>query len=364
MPSEPSAPRLHSLDALRGFDMFWIVGAMAVCRGLAEVTGWGPFRWIAGQHYHSGWNGFTAWDLIFPLFLFIAGVALPYSLTRRLEAGEPRGPLYWRIARRVLALVLLGLLMNGLLRLDFAAMRYPSVLARIGLAYGAAALIVLHSTPRSQAIWIASLLLGYWAALTWIEVPGVGAGVLEPGSTIVGYVDRHLLPGVLYSGDHDPEGILSTIPAIATALLGVQAGHWLRRPSPGGMTKALALLGAGVFLLGAGLAWDRSLPINKHLWTGSFVLYAGGWSLLLLSVFYLVVDVWGWRRWSFFFTVIGMNAITIYVLDAFVSFESVAGVIFADARSIVAEPLMSVFALGLGWSVLYVMYRRRWFLRV
>ena len=363
-PAVPGDRRLRSLDALRGFDMFWIVGGNAVFAAWAGANDWKVLDWIAGQLHHAEWDGFTFWDLIFPLFLFIAGVAMPFSLTRRVDAGADRAALRRHVVRRGLTLVLLGMVYNGLFELDFAQQRYPSVLGRIGLAYLGAGLIVLHTQARGQVLWIVGLLLGYWAALAWIPVPGFGAGDLRPGHTLTDWIDRQLIPGRLHREVRDPEGLLATLPAVGTALLGVLSGHWLRRPEPSGTRKALVLFIAGALCLGLGALWERLLPLNKNLWSSSFVLWTGGWSLLLLASFYLVIDVWGWRRWSFFFVVIGMNAITIYMLAAFVDFQGVAEVLFAPARERLHPALFAGGGLALAWALLYWMYRRRLFLRI
>ena len=355
---------MRSLDALRGFDMFWIVGGNVVFATWASSNDWEVLDAIAGQLHHPEWHGFTFWDLIFPLFLFIAGVAMPYSLTRRIEEGADRKALHRHVVRRGLTLVVLGAIYNGLLKFNFADQRYASVLGRIGLAYLGAGLIVLNTGVRGQIAWIAGLLLGYWAALSWIPVPGFGAGDLTPGHTLTDWLDEKLVPGRLYKGVRDPEGLLGTLPAIGTALLGALSGHWLRREGASGLKKALVLFCGGAVCLGLGGLWDLAFPINKNLWSSSFVLWTAGWSLLLLATFYLVIDVWGYQRWAFFFVVIGMNAITIYMLQAFVDFRGVAQVLFARAELRVHPVLFAGAGLLLEWILLYWMYRRRLFLRV
>ena len=316
--------RLVSLDALRGFDMFWIAGGEGIVHSLAELTGWGVAIWASTQLRHVAWDGFVFYDMIFPLFLFIAGVAMPFSLTRRAEQGEDKKKLMLHVVRRGLILVVLGVIYNnGLFQMSFAETRFPSVLGRIGLAYMFAGLIVLNTRLRGQVMWFVGLLVGYWAAMKLIPVPGFGAGQLTMDGSLAGYVDRMVLPGRLYRGVHDPEGLLSTIPAISTALLGVFAGTLLRRDLSDlpGMTrqrKALILAAAGVAGLLLGYVWGFAFPINKNLWSSSFVLFAGGWSLLLLALFYLVIDVWGYTKWAFFFVVIGMNSILIYMAGSFI----------------------------------------------
>ncbi len=364
MRADASAPRLRSLDALRGFDMFWIAGGAGLAAALAEATDWTVLRWIADQCEHVEWHGFRMWDLIFPLFLFLAGVSMPFSLAARRARGDSTAELHAHALRRGLALVLLGVIYNGLFRFDFENLRYASVLGRIGLAWMLAALLVLHTGPRGWLVAIAALLLGYWAALSWIPVPVFGAGDLSPGATLTDWIDRELLPGRLHRRVRDPEGILSTLPAVATALLGVLAGSWLRTTGRGGHAKAGGLALAGIACLAVGGLWHQVFPINKNLWSSSFVMWAGGLSFLALAGFYLVIDVWGIARWSFFFAVIGMNAITIYMLQAFVDFDGVARAVFASAERRIHPALFPAVAILLRWIVLFGMYRKRWFLRV
>jgi len=356
--------RLESLDALRGFDMFWIVGGSAVFVAMAKAIGPGFHEWAVANTEHPAWNGYTPWDQIFPLFMFVAGVAMPFSLTKRVERNESRAALHWHVIQRGLILVLLGMIYNGLLLFDFEQLRYPSVLGRIGLGYLFAGLIVLNTRVRGQILCVIGLLVGYWAAMRFIPVPEYGAGDWEPGHTLVGYVDRMVLPGTLYKTIRDPEGLLSTIPSIATVLMGALAGHWLRLSKPSGHEKAALLVISGIISLILASVWNIWFPINKNLWTSSFVLHTSGWSLLLLAVFYLIIDVWRFKRWAFFFTVIGMNAITVYLVRGFVDFKGIAEIVFARAAHGVHPALMSGGELLLVWLMLYAMYRGKIFLRV
>jgi predicted acyltransferase len=219
-------------------------------------------------------------------------------------------------------------------------------------------------------MWFVGLLVGYWAAMKLIPVPGFGAGDLTMDGSLAGYVDRMLLPGRLYRGVHDPEGLLSTIPAISTALLGAFAGTLLRRDLPGvtRQRKALILAGAGVAGLLLGYLWGFAFPINKNLWSSSFVLFAGGWSLLLLALFYAVIDVWGYTKWAFFFVVIGMNSILIYMAGRFIDFAYTTDFFFKGLLSPLGEPVQRVlwwtgFVL-VEWAFLYFLYRKKTFLRV
>lgn len=374
--------RLVSLDALRGFDMFWIMSGERIFHALAKATGWPVFIWISAQLHHTVWNGITFYDMIFPLFLFIAGVSMPYSLQKKVALADVRYPsqlpareknkLYLSMLRRTCILILLGMIVNGLLKFDgYENTRFASVLGRIGLAWFFAGLIYLNCKPKAQVLWLLVLLLGYWALMMWVPVPGYGAGVLTMDGSLESYVDRLLLPGRLHDGVHDPEGILSTIPAIGTALLGVFTGSFLQQQSEkfNMHKKALVMFGAGVVLVLTGLLWDRYFPINKRLWTSSFVLYVGGWSLLLLSVFYFVIDVMGYKKWAFPFILIGVNSIVIYMAsEGMVDFGHTAGYLFGGLiqyAPMIWQPVFSALSVTLiQLALLYFLYRQKLFLKI
>ena len=358
--------RLHSVDALRGFDMFWIIGGEGIAHAAATLTSWGWLVWLVGQLEHPEWHGFKFYDLIFPMFLFLAGVSMPLSFAKRLARGETKAQITRHVIVRGLVLVLLGMIYNGLLDFDWPNTRLPSVLGRIGLAYLFAGLIVLNTTWRGQLIWFASLLVGYWAALKFIPVPGFGAGDLQPGHTLTDFIDRLLIPGHLYHGDRDPEGLFATIPAIATALAGALTGQFLKSNNNGYFKTAWMVL-AGVVCLGLAQLWNLDFPINKNLWSSSFVLHCAGWSLLFLALFYLVIDVWQFRRWAFFFTVIGMNSIMIYMATRFIDFEHTAHFFFDGILRNAGQykPLFwSIAVVMVEWLLLYILYRKKIFLRV
>jgi predicted acyltransferase len=374
----PAAPaRLRSIDALRGFDMFWIIGGDAALITLAKWdnslwVSWVPAsarRTVIEQLEHVEWQGFHFYDLIFPLFLFVVGAVIPFSLAAHQERGGGRAALYWRIARRTKLLFALGLLCNGFLQLDFTNLRVAGVLQRIALCYGAAALLVMHCRPRGLVVATLVILLGYWALLAFVPAPGGSAGDYSKAGNLAGYVDRQYLPGKImaaYYGDGDNEGIVSTLPAVATALFGVLAGYWLRSArSPRAKVLGLAVAGVVCLLLGEG--WGLVFPIIKILWTSSYVLVAGGWSLLLLALFYGVIDVLGYWRWSFFFLVIGANAITIYVVQRFMDFSKMAAFFLGGVMRHSGSFAPVVLALGIlavKWLFLLYLYRRRLFLRV
>ncbi|GIW88394.1 MAG: DUF5009 domain-containing protein [Isosphaeraceae bacterium] len=364
-----ASPRLLSIDALRGFDMFWIIGGDALFRAIGRRLG-PPVELVTErQLQHVAWEGFVFYDLIFPLFLFLVGVVIPYSLRSHRARGESSRALAWRVARRVALLVLLGLVNNGLLQLDFANLRYAGVLQRIGICYGVAAVLAWWLRPRGIVAAILVILLGYWAVLATVPAPGGRAGDLSPEGNVSGYLDRTLLPGRImpeYYGYGDNEGVLSTIPAVATALLGVLAGTWLltdRRP----WVKVGGLLGAGAACLGLGIAWGQVFPVIKNLWTSSFVLVAGGWSLILLGAFYAVIDVLGARWLALPFAVIGANAITIYVGQEFLDFERISRFFLGGVARLSGawEPVvLAAGVVGAAWVFLYILWRNRWFLRV
>jgi predicted acyltransferase len=368
-----STERLVSLDTLRGFDMFWIMGGKGVVSALAVLTSWEGFSWCLERMEHPEWHGFEPWDLVFPLFLFIAGVSTPISIDNRQARGDSRGKISRHIVLRGLVLVLLGMIYNGLLTMDWSessawsSLRCPSVLGRIGLAYMFAALIAMHTRLRGRVLWIAGLLLGYWAALRWIPVPDFGAWDLSPGHTLTDYIDRQLVPGKLYRGDRDPEGLFATIPAIATALFGVITGQMLKRTDLGGYRKTLAMVAGGAACLGIAWLWSKDFPFNKNLWSSSFALHCAGLSLLLLSLFYLVIDVWRFRWGTIVFVVIGANSILIYMAPRFMDFAFTTRGLFAGVSTLagsVAPLLFAVAVLLIKWLMLWLCYRKKIFLKV
>jgi predicted acyltransferase len=268
---------------------------------------------------------------------------------------------------RGLVLVLLGMIYNGMLQFDWSSLRIYSVLGRIGLAYLLAAIIVLNTNVRGQVLWTVGMLVGYWAALRLIPVPGYGAYDLAPAHNLTDYLDRLVMPGHLLHGDRDPEGLLSTIPAIGTALLGAITGEWLKNERYGGYRKTSGLVVAGCLSLLIAWGWNSEFPINKNLWSSSFVLCCAGFSLLLMAMFYLVVDVWELRAWAFPFIVIGSNSILIYMASHFIDFEFTTHALFGGLlpKTGEYEKLLFISAVLLvKWLFLYVLYKKRVFLRV
>lgn len=362
--------RLMSLDALRGFDMFFIMGGEALLLSLAVLMPDGMASVVREQMGHKVWDGLAFYDIIFPLFLFLAGVSLPFSLAKQLSKGVGKGSISLKFLRRGITLVLLGVLYNGFLQFDFDNMRYASVLGRIGLAWMSAALIYLWAGKRVAVVVSVVILLGYWALLALVAAPDapVGASPFSMEGCVVGYVDRLLLPGTLHSGIHDPEGLLSTLPATVTAMLGIFTGDFVRSSAMNGYRKAGTMFAVSAVLLIVGYLWDMVFPLNKNLWTSSFVCCAGGWSLALFALFYLVIDVLEWRGWSFFFRIIGLNSITIYLAQAFLDFYKPVGSLFGGFIGLLPQ---NFYAVGywacyimVCWLFLYFLYRKNVFLKV
>jgi predicted acyltransferase len=372
------AQRLVAVDALRGFTIVWILGGDGVARALRDMSaGKGEFLEAAGgfigaQFEHVAWEGFRFYDFIFPLLIFVTGISIVLSLTR-LKEREGNAMAHLRVLRRAALLVALGILYYGGMTHLWPDIRLLGVLQRIGLCYLFASLLFLNLGVRGLVAACAALLLGYWALMTFVPVPGIGAGSFAPDANLANWIDLHYLPGSLWDETRDPEGLLSTLPAIATCLLGVFAGMVLtdRRLSP--QQRGLALLAGGAIMVAAGYLWGLQFPVIKAIWTSSFVLVAGGYSALLLGALYLVIDAWGRRRWPTVFVWIGANAITLYLLNNLANFDQVArrlvgGDVARMADRFVTPGTGSFLAYGLG--VLFAallarfLYQRKIFLRV
>src|SRR5665213_2660937 len=350
--------RLYSLDALRGFDMIWIIGAEDIFHTMSKATNAPFWQVLSNQLTHPDWNGFHFYDLIFPLFLFIAGVATPYSVGRELQKGKSKGKVLWRVIKRSLILVVLGIIYNNGLEIrSLAEIRFGSALGRIGLAYMFANIIYIYSKQRAQMIWFFALLVGYWLLLKFTSAPGYPMGDLTMLGNFASYIDHSFLPGRLYLIIHDPEGILSTIPAIATGLLGILTGSYLKNNNTNGGRKAANIALTGIVFIGLAILWNFDFPINKNLWTSSFVLIVGGISLLLLALFYYIIDVLGYRSWAFFFRVIGMNSILIYMSEKFVNWEYITNSFFKWLEQLAGNPFgavaMAICFVMVKWAFLY-----------
>lgn len=365
-PAKP--PRLLSLDALRGFDMLWIIGAETIVHQLAR---WLKVPWLLGwaqQLQHVPWQGLRAYDLIFPLFMFLSGIAIPFSFDGRLARGDSKRRMAGKIATRVAVLVLLGMLYNGLLAAKPEVPRLASVLGQIGIAWGIAAALHLVVQDAKKRLALLIGLLGAIAALQLlIPVPGHGAGMLTQAGSFNAWLDRMLLPGKLHGGTFDPEGLLSIISASTLTLAGSLLGSTLRKHAPSWRLVGWQSLTGAACIAAGWLLWHLGYPPIKALWTASFDLLAIGISLLVFALFFAVIDVMRWQRWSLPLRVIGMNPLTIYLLARFISFDDPAALCFGRLARACGEAGPVVLACGvllIEWVLLYCLYRKKWFLRV
>lgn len=361
--------RLQSLDALRGFDMLFIMGFAPLVVALCGLWPNGMTDAIAQQMGHASWDGFTHHDTIFPLFLFIAGVTFPFSLSKQRAQGLSSGRIYGKVVRRCLTLVVLGMVYNGLFRLDPENLRVASVLGRIGLAWSIAAVLYLNFGVRARIGIAAAVLVGYGALMALVAAPdAAGAGPLTFEGNLAGYVDRLLLPGKLIYGTFDPEGLLSTLPAVVTAMLGMFTGDFVRRRGMPGGRKALWMVAAAAALLAVGLAFSGVLPVNKKLWSSTFVCVVAAYSLGMFALFYYLIDVRGWHRWTLFFRVVGLNSITIYLAQRIVGFGRISDFFLGGVASKCPEALSAVVDsagyVAVCWLFLYFLYRKKVFLKV
>lgn len=365
---ETKTERLKSLDVLRGFTMFWIIGGGALIHSLAKATDWQLLGWLSNQLHHVQWNGFHFNDLIFPLFMFVSGVAMPFSIGRKLKQGANKKKLLAKVTKRALILVLFGIIYNNKVSFDFANMRYASVLGQIGMAYFIAAFIYLYSNLRGQIIWTVAILLVFWAAMALVPVPGFGAGVLTPEGNFSAYVDRLLLPGVTHAGKpYDPQGILLMISAATITLMGAVTGTLLVNDKYTKIRKSLIMAITGSLLVGVSLIWNIWYPINKEIWSSSFNVLTIGLSFILMSLSYFVVDVKGYSKWSFPFVLIGLNPITIYMAHRMVNFRYTSEYLLTGVMSISGDfsgAILNVGVLGLEFLLLYFLYKRKIFLKV
>lgn len=366
--------RLLALDVFRGLTI----------AGMVLVNNAGSWDAVYEPLEHAKWDGWTPTDLIFPFFVFIVGVAIPLAFERRKAAGGNQRDLYLKIFRRTAIIFALGLLLNAfpftMEKLEH--WRIPGVLQRIALCYFFASLIFLKSKVRTQVIIAAALMVGYWLVMKLIPAPGFAMGDLTKEGSLASWVDRTLLPGHIYKSQYDPEGLLSTIPAIATALFGVLAGQWLMQKREA-LDKIAGLFAVGALCVIVGYVWDWFFPINKALWTSSYVMFTGGLALQLLALCYWLVDLKGIKRWARAFVVFGVNALALYVLSSLL-FKILLAVpavkldgeegslrdwiyerVFATWLSpINASLAFALSYVALWWLVMLVLYRRKIFIKV
>lgn len=362
--------RVLSIDALRGFDMLLIAGGGAFIERLHGLTGIKWIDWLATQLTHPAWNGFTFYDFIFPLFLFIAGTSLSFSLQSGLEKGISKTALYKKVFNRFVILFLLGIIDKNI-PLDVfhpSNIRYGTVLGRIGITTLIAAILYLNFGAKARLAWVSGILLAYYAAVFLIPVPGFGAGDLSFEGNLIGWVDRTFMPGILLQGIYDENALLTTFPATCLPLLGTIAGDVLRDARMLEKSKVIYLCSFGAILVVVGLIWGLSFPVNKHMWSSSFILLTGGMAFFMLVLFYGVIDILGYRRWCFFFEVVGKNSIVVYLAYRFISFDYTSKLLFEGVYMNFDEKWHPVFnaigSLALVWLLLYFLYRNRIFVKV
>jgi predicted acyltransferase len=378
--TKPRSARLISIDVFRGLA---VLGMILVDNPGSDEGAYWPIK-------HAQWNGWTPADFIFPSFMFLVGVSMVLSFSARLQRGETRAQILVHAFKRSLILIALGIFVNAMpiFGLDLHAWRIEGVLQRIAVCYFVAAILVLWSNSLGQVIAVIASLVGYWAILRFVPVPGFGVPghdipFMDTDRNLVAWLDRTLFPGRLYNGTRDPEGIISNLPAIGTVLLGVLTGQWLRSERKD-ETKAFTMLGFGIVGLAGGLLWNRWFPINKNLWTSSFVLLTGGFALVFLAFLYWVLEIKKWRgAWTVPFLVLGMNAIVGFVADSLVYgpgytftapgpggtrmnwHEAAQAHLQALGLSVGNASLVySIFAVLFCWFLLWLFWRKRIFVKI
>ena len=370
-PAELAAqrPRLLSLDTLRGFDMLWIMGLAGVFH---QLFLWLETPWLGAldeQLKHVPWEGLHAYDLIFPLFMFLSGVAIPLSLEARLGMGYSKRSVTRKIVVRTLTLVIVGMIYNGVLSDQPVGPRFASVLGQIGIAWGIAATVYLFVEGAGKRIALIATVIGTIALLQLlVPVPGYGAGVLTTDGALNTWLDRQLLPGRLHGKTFDPEGLLCIFSATSLSLSGALVGSYLQKATSyhWRLVGWLGLAGAALVAAG-GLAWKLGYPPIKALWTGTFDLLAIGISVLIFALFFAIIDVLRFQRWSFPLRVVGMNALTIYLVVRFFDFKPAAALLFGRLAQSLGEArpvILAVATLLLEWLLLLLLYRRKIFFRV
>lgn len=354
--------RLVSLDALRGLDMLFLTGLAGIFRALPKLSDNNLFNWLAGQSVHPEWQGFTAYDLIFPMFIFIVGVAMPFSFSRRLEKGNTKKDLLKHVVIRAIILAVLGIIRLQVPGGPHEHWGFYTVLYRIGFSYFFAALIMLNTNVRGQAYWAFGLAIGYWILLRFVPVPGYGAGDFSKDGNLTTYLGN--LVAQYISPDFRYVFSFSLVTSVSNALFGVLAGHWLRSGrNPGKIASGLFI--AGIVAILVAMVIHIDFPVNKNLGTTSFTFLTCGISAALLALFYWIIDVKGYKKWAFFLVVVGVNSITVYMASALVKFGNIANVFIGGFNLGNAQPLVYAVTVAIIiWLFLYYLYRQKIFLKI
>lgn len=361
--------RIIAIDALRGFDMFWITGGKSLVFSITAILflKFPGFQSALDHHFHHvPWGErLVFYDLIMPLFLFIVGASMPFSFARRLEDGQSKTALYRKILTRVAILWVIGMVKQGdLLRFDPGTLRlYSNTLQAIAAGYLIGGVVMLNCGIRGQGIATAVLLLLYWALLSWVPFGGHPAGTIADKVNLAQHVDAWLF-GSFTDASSYTWG-LSSLGFGATVLFGILAGHILRGQSDG-WRKLYLLVASGVALIVVGELWNLVHPINKYIWTSSMAVWTAGWCFLMLAAFYLVIDLLGYRKWAFLFVVLGANALVAYMADFFIRFDDIAALIFHGEQrmGISGNLLQAAASFMLLWLGLYWMYQKKIFVRI
>lgn len=362
--------RLASLDALRGFDMLFIAGLAYLIRAICALFPGGESFWIENQMHHAVWDGLTHHDTIFPLFIFIAGVSFPYSYDKQLRIGKTKSQIYFKVFKRAAILVFLGMICNGLLKFQPGPHRFFSVLERIGVAGMLASILYMNVGVKGRISIASIILLAYWGVSSIVapDAP-VGADPHSLEGSFAAYVDRTLFPGRIYKeGVYDPEGLLSTFPAVVTAMLGNFTGEFIKNSKLSGNKKTFYMFLAAFVLCGLGLIWSNWLPLNKKLWSSSFTLVVGGYSVAMLALFYWIIDIKGYKKWAFPLRIVGMNSIAIFLIPKFIDLKYTVNFFCGGLIDLVGQGWDKVILwtayLLLNWLILYFMYKKDIFIKV
>jgi len=361
--------RLVSLDVFRGITI----------AGMVLVNNPGSWEHIYWPLEHASWSGWTPTDLVFPFFLFIVGVSIPLAFAKRLESGGSKRDLYLKIVKRTLIIFAIGLFLNGLPYFGLAEYRIPGVLQRIAVCYFFASIIFLNTKVRTQVAIAIGLLVFYWLLVKLVPAPGFAAGDLTKEGSLPSFVDRVVFGKHVWAQArvYDPEGLLSTVPSIATALIGVLTGSWLRTERTR-YEKAAGMFVVGAVCVAVGWAWNSFFVINKALWTSSYVMFTGGLALQFLSLCYWLIDIKGYRRWAKPFEVFGLNAIALYVVADVIAValgvlkvgeDSLGGWIYTNVFASWASPINASLAMAISFvlvclALMWILYNRKIFLKV
>jgi len=365
---KPIKERILSVDVLRGFDMFWIIGGEHFFSALFVLLG-GPFeKYLDPEMHHTKWIGFTFYDFIFPLFVFIVGMSVVFSLKKFVEKNDFKAA-YKRIFKRFVILFVLGIIYNGGLSHGLSNMRTFGVLQRLALTYLFAGIFYLHFNLKTLIGIVITILIGYWALLNFVPSPITGTTTLEYGKNLVNWFDQQYAPFRMYKTLSEPEGILSTIPAIASSLLGVFTSLLLLNKNIEPKKKAYYFLGGGLILVILGYLWGMQFPIIKKLWTSSYVLVTGGYSVMLFGFFYLILDVYKVQKWSLPFVWIGMNPITIYMFVNLVNVRGIAQRFIGDSNSTflstsIYDLVLMAIVITINLILLRFLFTRKIFIRI